>query len=139
MTGTSEGARKAWSKRGNKKRRRILKEKRKSDWKKPSYRAKFCKYPRKQYPHEVELFIGMHDRVKGGYSTTTWARSREGFFDFLSYVGKIPTNMKKATLGRKDHSKGYEPGNCFWQSQSDNTKEMNDRRFHELRLNNRAF
>lgn len=38
----------------------------------------------------------------------------------LKRLGKVPKNMKKPTVGRKDHSKGYIPGNIMWQEWLEN-------------------
>lgn len=85
------------------------------------------KWPWDEYPREVAAFIAMQKRVQSGYTTTEWPRTREGFFVFLEYVGRIPRKMKWPSLGRKNHSKGYHPGNCMWQEFIENGQDASTR------------
>lgn len=137
MTGTSEGSKKGWSKKRrvafseymkkgfwSKKRRAAQSNRMKGFWEDSKYQKKFEKYPRDKYPREVRHFIAMQERVSVGYSTTVWPRTRKGFFQFLKYIGKIPEDMKKPSVGRKNHKKGYQPGNCAWQERSENSAEV---------------
>lgn len=79
--------------------------------------------PFKRYPFEVAAFHRMQDRVHRGYTTTTWARTLHGFWAFFKSVGPIPKNMKDPSLGRIDHSKGYQAKNCIWQDRRKNNGE----------------
>lgn len=87
------------------------------------------KYPKEKYPREVASFRSMQARVAEGKSTASWPRTTEGFFAFLKCMGRVPKEMKDPTIGRKNHSKGYGPGNCKWQERSDNSKESCLRRW----------
>lgn len=83
---------------------------------------------RPKYPREIASFLAMHGRVKTGKVVSCfWPRSGGGFFAFLDYVGPVPSTMKDPTIGRSNHSKGYEPGNCSWQERAENTAEMWER------------
>lgn len=81
------------------------------------------KYPKEKFPIEVKAFIGLQARVAKGYTTTCWERSEAGFYEFLACVGKVPRKMNQPSIGRIDHSKGYEPGNCGWQEYHENRCE----------------
>lgn len=81
------------------------------------------KYPYKQYPREVIKFRAMLDRAHQGYCDTSWKRTTKSFWSFLKAVGPIPKHMKDPSLGRKDHSKGYLPGNVKWQDRRENNGE----------------
>lgn len=85
------------------------------------------KYPTEKWPREVSAFKGLQGRVRDGVTTTTWSRTTRGFNAFLKYVGPCPNDMKCPTIGRKDHEKGYQPGNCSWQEKSDNSREACER------------
>lgn len=79
------------------------------------------KYPHEDFPNEVKAFERMQGRVLVRKVTTTaWPRTTEGFYEFLACIGPWPTDMKKPSPGRRDHSKGYEPGNVFWQEWEEN-------------------
>ena len=83
---------------------------------------------KKWYPEgnekELKLFIGMHKRIaKDSKLSTVWARSPNGFRSFMRSVGKIPTKMIRPSLGRKNHDKPYQPGNCKWQEYAENALE----------------
>lgn len=91
------------------------------------------KYPKEFYPIECNRFEEFQKRVAKGQATTIWPRSTEGFLAFLSFIGTAPKDMIKPTVGRFDHSKGYEPGNCKWQSHSDNAKEAATRTWRDRR------
>jgi hypothetical protein len=77
------------------------------------------KYPWERYPIEVRAFKGLTARAARGYTTTIWPRTTEGFYAFLATVGHAP-KMVKPSIGRIDHTKGYEPGNCLWQEHYEN-------------------
>lgn len=81
-----------------------------------------------KFPKEALAFLYMQHRVKHRKLTATgmstaWQRTPEGFLAFLKYVGNVPKSMKRPTIGRKNHSKGYQPGNCGWQEYSENCAE----------------
>lgn len=64
----------------------------------------------------LQYFKGAHDRVRDGKaSRIEWERNREGYEAFCKELGPKPENMKKATVGRIDHSKGYVTGNIQWE------------------------
>ena len=50
-------------------------------------------------------------------------RWRKSFEHFLKDMGACPT--PKHTIGRLDHNKGYEPGNCAWQTQKEQAESKN--------------
>jgi hypothetical protein len=77
-------------------------------------------YPVDIYPREVKAFMSLRGRVNRGVTTTCWEQNLAGFMEFLAYVGTVPLWMKEPSIGRVDHSKGYEPGNCGWQELQEN-------------------
>jgi hypothetical protein len=78
------------------------------------------RYPKKEYPIHVNRFHRMQSRVRAGHTTTVWPRDLEGFCAFLEEIGPVPLRMIQPSVGRKDHSRGYEPGNIEWQETKDN-------------------
>lgn len=61
-------------------------------------------------------FCCCHNRVKNGKSPSIfWQRTREGYLSFCSHIGPKPDGVQKWSVGRIDHSKGYEPGNVRWE------------------------
>lgn len=81
-----------------------------------------------KFPKEALAFLFMQHRVKHRKLTATgmstvWPKTPKGFLAFLKYVGRIPDEMKRPTIGRKNHSKGYQPRNCGWQEYSENSAE----------------
>ena len=67
---------------------------------------------------ELQAFKRMHNRVRDGkVLTIAWGRDFDGFVEFLKEVGPVPHHqlMVKASIGRRDHRKGYEPGNVLWE------------------------
>jgi hypothetical protein len=77
----------------------------------------------KSYPVHFVSFSNMHNRISDKNLETDFPRTYEGFKDFIEYLGDIPIGMKKPTIGRKDHSKGYIRGNFEWQEYSKNSLE----------------
>ncbi len=74
---------------------------------------------------ELQAFKGCHNRVKCGKSPEiAWTRTLEGFAEFIKEIGPLPPGvlMKKPSVGRKDHAKGYVPGNIEWQEFNLNSK-----------------
>lgn len=80
---------------------------------------------KKEFPFHWGSFQSMHNR--SGHDTD-FPRTVEGFIDFILYLELVPEGMIKPSIGRKDHSIGYRAGNFGWQSGSDNSKEMLERR-----------
>lgn len=79
---------------------------------------------RREYPRHFAAFSSLHKRVELGRSTTDLPRNSEGFIQFLLEIGDLPVDMRKPSVGRKDHDLGYVRGNYEWQSLSDNSKEV---------------
>jgi hypothetical protein len=44
-----------------------------------------------------------------------WPRTREGYIAFLKAIGPKPQDGQKWSVGRKDHTRGYEKGNVRWE------------------------
>jgi len=77
----------------------------------------------------------MHHRSKTTIVDPIYARTVQGFKNFIIDTWPIPTNMRRPTIGRYDHSIGYVPGNFRWQELSENTKESSKRNnSHELNI-----
>lgn len=72
----------------------------------------------------LKKFKGALNRTRAGKSPSfSFETSFEGFKRFMDEVGQIPDTMQRPSLGRRDHSKGYEIGNIFWQELSENCAE----------------
>jgi hypothetical protein len=56
-------------------------------------------------------------RYKGLEVCERWYK----FENFLEDMGERPS--KDFSISRKDHSKGYYPDNCFWETIADNSRE----------------
>lgn len=69
-----------------------------------------------KYPHYGERGITMCDE---------WANSFEAF---LKYMGECPSGK---TLGRINVNKGYEPGNCRWETSFQQARSRTDNVFVE--------
>jgi hypothetical protein len=80
---------------------------------------------RKKYPTHFISWRNMFKRSKesGLPHDPDFSRTVDGFFDFIKYLGPIPENMIKPTIGRKDHSVGYMKGNFEWQESIENIRE----------------
>jgi hypothetical protein len=92
------------------------------------------------YPIHWASFSAMHGRVRDFGLDCDFPRNVDGFIDFILYVGPVPGDMIRPTLGRSDHSIGYLKGNFKWQESSDNTSESATRnktvvKIQECRLN----
>lgn len=77
------------------------------------------------YSRHYYYFVLMHDRAKA-YQIEVgpeFKRDRDGFMNFVAYLGPVPDNMVTPTIGCKDHSLGYVFDNFEWQSKSDNSRE----------------
>lgn len=79
---------------------------------------------RKNYQKHFQSFSGMHKRLKISNLSTDFPRTLEGFISFIEYLGPIPCNMIKPTLGRLDHTLGYVKGNFEWQASKENSSEV---------------
>jgi len=68
-------------------------------------------------------FKHMMDRVKLYKLDCSYTRDEKGFIEFVKDIGEVPLTIKKPSVGRKDHSKGYVKGNFNWQERSENSYE----------------
>lgn len=69
---------------------------------------------------ELAAFKRCHNRVRDGkVSEIAWPRDFYGFIGFIKEIGTLHRNplikFDKPSVGRKDHSLGYIPGNIEWQ------------------------
>lgn len=64
-------------------------------------------------------------RHYGGRGIVVCQRWRESFPAFLADMGPRPTGY---TLERRENSKGYEPGNCYWATWKEQVK---NKRIHD--------
>ena len=88
-----------------------------------------------QFKKEADAFQNMQSRATTrGITNTVWPRTTLGFIDFLKEVGPYPKWMRKPSIGRKDHSKGYEPGNVFWQELIDNKSHIDPASINRISL-----
>lgn len=72
--------------------------------------------------YALQHFKGCHNRVRDGKSPSIfWPRTKEGYLNFCSEIGKFPEAMEKPSVGRIDHDKGYEPGNIRWEEHKFNS------------------
>jgi len=74
------------------------------------------------YPDHLRHFIQLWDRAPGSCGIY-YTRDPSSFLEFVEEIGPYPTDMIWPTVGRKDHSVGYFPGNFFWQEMSENSRE----------------
>lgn len=94
-------------------------------------------YP-KGFKPELNYFFRLQNRATSlGISSTVWPRNAKGFLAFLKEIGPMPTKMDRPSVGRKDHSKGYEPGNVFWQELLDNKKHTDPVSLERISASNR--
>lgn len=90
--------------------------------------------PSPKHPHHAKYdytdvrvakcFVWMQDRVAAGLRRARvceWPRTREGFLAFAKEMGSIPVGMKRPSVGRIDHDKGYVTGNVKWEEHSFNS------------------
>lgn len=68
----------------------------------------------------VKCFMWMQDRCRLHERQCDFTRSREGMQAFMDEIGPIPDTIKRPSVGRKDHAKGYVKGNLVWQPHSYN-------------------
>jgi len=72
----------------------------------------------------LKKFKAALGRVKAGKAPYFgYSVDYDGFSSFLAEIGSIPADMARPSLGRIDHSLGYQSGNVFWQELSDNCAE----------------
>lgn len=72
--------------------------------------------------YALVAFKGCHNRVRDGkVCSIFWPRSRHGYLDFCEEMGPKPAHMVKPSVGRIDHSRGYEPGNVRWEEHAVNS------------------
>jgi hypothetical protein len=76
----------------------------------------------------LQNFKGMHDRVRDGKAPyIIWPRTMDGLNEFKREIGPRPKTVrvngidKIWSVGRRDHKKGYEVGNVFWQLHTENS------------------
>lgn len=66
--------------------------------------------------YALQAFKGCHNRVRDGKCPSIfWPRTKEGYEQFCEEIGPHPEGIEKPSVGRKDHSLGYEPGNIQWE------------------------
>jgi hypothetical protein len=79
---------------------------------------------------ELAAFRRCHGRVaEGKVPSIEWARTPDGLRGFLSEIGPMPTSMKKPSVGRIKHSKGYVRGNVQWEEHKENSIKRKGTRY----------
>lgn len=69
-------------------------------------------------------FVWMHKRVRRkARLTTAFPRTRQGYMDFCKELGPIPRDMRRPSVGRRDHTYGYIHGNIFWEEYQTNVRK----------------
>lgn len=63
----------------------------------------------------IKCFKWMHDRCIRTGKRVDFPRTSSGFQAFVRELGPIPENMKRPSVGRKNHSKGYVYDNIVWE------------------------
>jgi len=77
-----------------------------------------------QETHPIQYFAFQNRILTSGQEVDEeFTHSKEGFKAFVEYLGPIPSNLQKPSVGRFDHSKGYIKGNFVWQEASENSRE----------------
>lgn len=80
--------------------------------------------------YALQSFKGCHDRVRDGKCPSIfWERNREGYLGFCKEIGPKPLDMQKPSVGRIDHSKGYEPENIRWEEHKFNSVKRKGTKF----------
>lgn len=81
---------------------------------------KYCGVDR----YAMEYFKNMHGRVRRGkVSCTDFTRDRDGYLEFCKELGPIPAKLKRVSVGRIDHFKGYVRGNIRWEEYNYNSRK----------------
>jgi hypothetical protein len=85
---------------------------------------------KQKYPLSHGAFTRCHDRVRDGKVTEiSWPRTPEGFNAFRKEIGPWPKDMKKPSIGRIDHNKGYIAGNIRWEEYAINSVKRKGTRY----------
>jgi hypothetical protein len=64
----------------------------------------------------LQHFKGCHNRVRDGkVKYIEWERTREGYIAFMKEIGPKPRSNQKWSVGRIDHTLGYQSGNIRWE------------------------
>jgi len=79
------------------------------------------------FPVHYARFRAFQKRSRSKGLSVSFSDDASGLLLFIEDIGPVPEGMVKPSVGRKDHSKGYESGNFSWQSYSDNVRESNSR------------
>jgi hypothetical protein len=86
--------------------------------------------------HRIVLFFrwARWRAKKGKCPSFFWPQTRDGVLAFLAELGPIPDGMIRPSVGRRDHSKGYEPGNVQWEEFNHNSRKRfaNQDRFKKI-------
>jgi len=79
----------------------------------------------KRYLVHFKRFNCMHNRRRdrGAHVASDFDQTPEGFINFVRYLGPVPKDMLKPSLGRYDHDKGYIRGNFRWQEYIENISD----------------
>jgi len=82
----------------------------------------------KIYPIHYDHFRNMQNRsggvaCNGGGCGTEFTDDNQGFLEFVEYIGPVPSHLRRPTIGRKDHTKGYVRDNFSWQEHSENCSD----------------
>lgn len=80
-------------------------EARKNQW--------LAKYKGDRYA--FNYFKWMHDRCVNSKRQCDFPRTEKGYTEFCKEMGPIPEGMKRPSVGRKNHNKGYVYGNIAWE------------------------
>ena len=76
---------------------------------------------REMYPDHYRHFCWVHNR--SGIVGTDFSDDASGLLEFIEEIGPYPLDMKRPTVGRRDHSLGYVRGNFAWQELRENAQE----------------
>lgn len=80
--------------------------------------------------YALQAFKGCHDRVRDGKCPSIqWSRDRLGYLQFCAEIGPRPEGMLKPSVGRIDHSRGYEAGNVQWEEHKFNSVKRKGTKF----------
>lgn len=83
-----------------------------------------------KYKAELAAFKRMHDRVRDGKCPfIQWNRNLDGFVGFVREAGRIPSGLKKPSIGRLRHDLGYMEGNVAWEEHAENSIKRKGTRY----------